>query len=272
MIIGIASRPDDAKSLEYAKELADFIENRGHKIILEESTAKELGVSGGKPIEEISADMVVVIGGDGTVLRTVRQMKTQLPILGVNRGHVGFLAEIEPEESKEIFEKIEKGNYTVEKRMRLALKVDGEYIGEALNEAVIVTSRPAKIIELTINIDHIPAERFRADGVLISTPTGSTGYAMSAGGPIVDPWIESFLIVPIAPYYLSSRPHIVSSRRRISVELDSTKPADLVIDGRYITELYNGNVLSVEMSKEPALFVNAGRNFFAKVDKKLKRL
>lgn len=272
MRIGIVSRPDDIKSLDYAGDLASFIEERGHEVITEESTASALGVPGGISLDEMEAEIVIVIGGDGTVLRTVRQMTKQLPILGVNRGHVGFLAEIEPEEAKEAFKKIEEGKYTIEKRMRLALKVDGDYVGEALNEAVIVTSRPAKIIELTINIDHIPAERFRADGVLISTPTGSTGYAMSAGGPIVDPWIESFLIVPIAAYYLSSRPHVVSSRRRISVELDSTKPADLVIDGKYITDLYNGNVLSVEMSKEPALFVNVGKNFFAKVDKKLKRL
>lgn len=272
MIIGIASRPDDERSLEYAEELSRFIKSRGHDIVFEEATAEKLGLAGGLPVEEISADMIFVIGGDGTVLRTVRHMKKQLPILGINRGHVGFLSEAEPEEAKEVFEKIERGSYTIEKRMRLSLKVDGDYIGDALNEAVIVTSRAAKIIELTVNIDYIPAESFRADGLLISTPTGSTGYAMSAGGPIVDPWIESFLIVPIAPYYLSSRPHMVSCRRRISVELDSTKPADLVIDGRYITDLYNGNVLSVEMSKEPALFVNTGLNFFAKVDKKLKRL
>lgn len=231
-----------------------------------------MGFGEGADIRELGGDVVVVIGGDGTVLHTIRQLNRQMPIIGINRGRVGFLTELEPEEAQEYLLKIEAGDYSIEKRMRLHIRVDGEFVGEALNEAVIVTSRPAKILQLTINIDHVPAERFRADGVLISTPTGSTGYAMSAGGPIVDPWIDGFLIVPLAPYYLSSRPHLISSRRRLRVELDSNKPADLVLDGQHIMELFNGNVVSIEKSPEPALFINAGKNFFAKVDSKLKNL
>ncbi|WFN37983.1 NAD(+)/NADH kinase [Methanomicrobium antiquum] len=268
----LVARPDDEKALSLADELSIFLEERGHSIICENKTSIALGNGDGIDISSLKGDAAVVIGGDGTVLHTVRQLENQIPIIGINRGRVGFLTDIEPEEAKEYLLKIEAGNYAIEKRMRLSLSVDGEYIGQALNEAVIVSSRPAKILQLTINIDHVPAERFRADGVIISTATGSTGYAMSAGGPIVDPWIDGFLIVPLAPYYLSSRPHLISSKRRLRVELDSTKPADLVVDGQHIMEVFNGNVLSIEKSQKPALFINAGKNFFAKVDSKLKTL
>lgn len=255
-----------------AKDISGFLKDNGQEIICENKTSLALNLGEGVDFKNLFGDIALVIGGDGTVLHTVRQLNKQIPIIGINRGRVGFLTDLEPEEAEEYLKKIIAGDYKIEKRMRLYLSVDGEYAGEALNEAVIVSSRPAKILQLTINIDHVPAERFRADGVIISTPTGSTGYAMSAGGPIVDPWTDGFLIVPLAPYYLSSRPHIVSSRRRLLIELDSTKPADLVIDGQHITELYNGNVLSIEKSSEPALFINAGKNFFAKVDRKLKNL
>jgi len=270
MRFGIVSRPDNEEVLKYAEEFGAFISGRGHEVIFEKKTADALSLDGGVLFSAIDTDIIVVIGGDGSVLRCVREISRQIPLLCINKGHVGFLSELEPDEAREQFEKIESGNYSLEERLRLSVKVDGYNVGEALNEAVIVTSRPAKILEFTINVDYVPAERFRADGVLISTPTGSTGYAMSAGGPIVDPFIECFLVVPLAPYHLSSRPHLISIERRVGVELDSPKPADLVIDGELIMELYNGNVVTVEKSDDPALFINLGKNFFAKVDSKLK--
>ncbi|WOF16196.1 NAD(+)/NADH kinase [Methanoplanus sp. FWC-SCC4] len=272
MKFAMVIRPDDPGALEIGKRISLFLKNRGHEIVYELETSKALNLKEGVSFSRLSGDVAVVIGGDGTVLHTIRQLEKQIPLIGINRGNVGFLTDLEPDEAEEYLLKIEKGKYNIENRMRLHLLVDDEYVGEALNEAVIVTSRPAKILQFTINIDYVPAERFRADGVLISTPTGSTAYAMSAGGPIVDPWIDGFLLVPLAPYYLSSRPHIISDKRKLRVELDSTKPADLVLDGQYIMELYNGNVVTIQKSREPALFINAGKNFFAKVDSKLKSL
>jgi NAD+ kinase len=118
----------------------------------------------------------------------------------------------------------------------------------------------------------VAAEQFRADGLLISTPTGSTAYAMSAGGPIVDPRIHGIVLVPLAPYMLSSRPHVISSDRHIEIKLESAKPADLVIDGQRTIELGTDNVLEVKESAQPALLIDAGQNFFAKVDGKLRHL
>lgn len=274
MKFAIVARPDNAEAISLAKSISEYLSGRGHETVMEKNTANAAGISKAaiSDISELSADIAVVIGGDGTVLHTVRQLRKQIPIVGINRGHVGFLTELDPDEAMDHIRKIEEGKYFIEERMRLHVLVDGEYAGDALNEAVIATSRPAKILHFIINIDGVPAERFRADGIIVSTPTGSTGYAMSAGGPIVDPWTDNFLIIPLAPYYLSSRPHVVSSRRSLIVEFDSPNPADLVLDGQHITELSNGSEISFENSPEPALFVNLGKNFFAKVDSKLKNL
>ncbi len=156
--------------------------------------------------------------------------------------------------------------------MRISLSNDSTFFGNALNEALIVTTRPAKMLMFSIIVDGVTTERFRADGLLISTPTGSTAYAMSAGGPIVDPRIQGFLLVPLAPYLLSSRPHVISSNRRLEIKLESSKPASLVIDGQATFELGTSMTITVKRSEQPALFVDVKRNFFEKVDKKLRKL
>ena len=145
-------------------------------------------------------------------------------------------------------------------------------MGDALNEAVIVTERPAKMLMFTVLVDGIAAETFRSDGIILATPTGSTAYAMSAGGPIVDPRIRGYLLVPLAPYMLSSRPHLISADRCLEIGFESDKPASLVLDGQPAGELENGAVVKVEESPEPAIFVNGGKSFFIKVDRKLRRL
>ena len=156
--------------------------------------------------------------------------------------------------------------------MRITLSNDSTCLGTALNEALIVTSRPAKMLKFSIIVDGVTTEQFRADGLLISTPTGSTAYAMSAGGPIVDPRIQGFLLVPLAPYLLSSRPHLISSDRNLEVKLESSKPANLVIDGQKTIDLGISMTIAVKRSEHPALFVDVKRNFFEKVDNKLRKL
>jgi NAD+ kinase len=128
------------------------------------------------------------------------------------------------------------------------------------------------MLMFSIIVDGVTTEQFRADGLLISTPTGSTAYAMSAGGPIVDPRIQGFLLVPLAPYLLSSRPHVISSNRRLEIKLESSKPASIVIDGQATFELGTSMTITVKRSEHPALFVDVKRNFFEKVDKKLRKL
>jgi len=266
----VVSRVDDDRAVGYARELAATLRGRGHEILFEEALARRLGVPG-TALGEAGADIAVVIGGDGSVLYTVQGLERQIPILGINWGEVGFLAELEPGEAPGFLEGLKEG-FRVEKRMRIGISLDGEGLGDALNEVVIVTSRPAKMLRFTVEVDGILAERFRADGMLVSTPTGSTAYAMSAGGPIVDPRVEGLLLVPLAPYMLSSRPMIIAGDRVLRITLESEKPARLVLDGQRTRELALGAVLTIRRSESPAVFVDVGKNFFDQVDRKLRRL
>jgi NAD+ kinase len=270
MRILLVSRIDNQDALAFTEKIRTVLEKEGSDVVYDRDTAKALGVTGCS-FTDANPEIVIAVGGDGTILRTIQQMPRPFPILGVNWGEVGFLADLEPSEALEFIQTLPWG-FSVEERMRIALSNNGTCLGNALNEALIVTSRPAKMLKFSIIVDGITAEQFRADGLLISTPTGSTAYAMSAGGPIVDPRIQGFLLVPLAPYMLSSRPHLISSDRHLQIKLDSAKPAHLVIDGQKAIGVGSSMTIEVRRSEHPALFVDVKRNFFEKVDKKLRKL
>ena len=269
MRILLVSRIDNRDALVFAEKLRTVLEKEGLEVAFDHDTARSLGIPGGS-CEYSHTDAVIIIGGDGTILRTIQQMDRPVPVLGINWGEVGFLADLEPAEALEFVHTLSSG-FSVEERMRITLSNDSTCLGTALNEALIVTSRPAKMLKFSIIVDGVTTEQFRADGLLISTPTGSTAYAMSAGGPIVDPRIQGFLLVPLAPYLLSSRPHLISSDRNLEVKLESSKPAHLVIDGQKTIDLGISMTIAVKRSEQPALFVDVKRNFFEKVDNKLRK-
>lgn len=266
----IVSRIDNESAIAFAGRVRDILKKAGWSVSFDTDTARLLGCTG-TGLAGARADIVLVIGGDGTILRTVQLMDEPAPVLGINWGEVGFLADLEQTDAPAFIGALAPG-FPVEERMRIALFRDSEPLGSALNEALIVTTRPAKMLRFSIIIDGVMAEQFRADGLLISTPTGSTAYAMSAGGPIIDPRIEGFLLVPLAPYMLRSRPHLISSNRNLEIRIESAKPADLVIDGQQTHELGTESTLRIARNSRPALFVDTGRNFFEKVDRKLRKL
>jgi NAD+ kinase len=151
MRILLVSRVDDEKAVSYAKGLGRALETGGHTVIFEKALAEHLDVPG-KSLGEADADLAVVVGGDGSVLYTVQGLKVQIPVLGINWGEVGFLAELEPGEALRFMEGLQEG-FRVEKRMRIEISLSGERLGEALNEVVIVTSRPAKMLRFTVEIE-----------------------------------------------------------------------------------------------------------------------
>jgi NAD+ kinase len=270
MKILLVSRIDLPDALVFTRQVKAALEKESFSVTLDADTAAAVGEYG-VPFREIDADVAVVIGGDGTILRTVQQMRHQIPLVGINWGEVGFLADLEPGEALEFIRHLPAG-FSTEERMRISLFCDGSHLGDALNEMLIVTARPAKMLRFSVIIDGVVAGQFRADGLLISTPTGSTAYAMSAGGPIVDPRVQGFLLVPLAPYMLSSRPHVINSNRSLKIRLESSKPANLVIDGQKTIDLGRSGTLEVRKAKKPALFIDVNRNFFEKVDNKLGKL
>ncbi|MDK2974366.1 MAG: kinase [Methanofollis sp.] len=266
----LISRIDSPDVLAYADEIRHLLLSLGYAVALEEGTANALGETG-ESLGETDADIVVAFGGDGTVLLAIQTMKRQIPVIGINRGHVGFLADLESSEVPEFFRNLGREIH-LDRRMRISLFHKGKLLGEALNEAVIVTARPAKMLRFTIIIDGVEVEDFRADGLIIATPTGSTAYAMSGGGPIIDPKFDGFLLVPLAPYMLSSRPRLIDSSRDLKIRLESTKLAQLVLDGRSGITLGSGAEISVRRAEVPAVFIDAGKNFFLKVREKLHNL
>lgn len=264
----------------YMKALATELQLCGHHVTLHENDTYDEGERStcdapSTPLftKQTAPDYVVVGGGDGTVLLTVNRMPIQVPLVGINFGEVGFLADLRPSTAPSFLNLfLEKKDPKINKRMRIRFDVNGTYVGTALNEAVIITDRPSKMLKIAVCIDGVRAEEFRADGLIVSTPTGSTAYAMSGGGPIVDPRLEAFIMVPMAPFILTNRPHLIQTGRNVNIILVEEKPARLVIDGQSTITLTQTCSITIEKSPEPALFIDAGENFFEKVTKKLRHL
>lgn len=269
MKICIVSKIDSKEPLELAQSLGWALSDNGYEVVYEESVAAELGYDG-VSLRNLDADMLLVLGGDGSVLRAVRMMNTQIPVLGINQGHVGFLTDLEKENIESDLKSILESP-KIESRMRLSIECNGRDCGSALNEAVIVTARPAKILDFTVSVNGKVIDSFHSDGLIISTPTGSTAYAMSAGGPIVDPALEAMLLVPMSPYMLSSRPYLLNSASEVTVTLSSDKTALLVLDGQDQYEIGKNAEIIIRKASEPAKFVDAGRTFFEKVEQKLRQ-
>lgn len=204
------------------------------------------------------AEMIIVIGGDGTILRAAELARgSGAPLLGVNLGHVGFLAESERADLDRTVDIVAERAYRVEERMAmdLAVTLDGRVLGTswALNEAAIEKAAPARMLEVALEVDGRPLSTFGADGVLLSTPTGSTAYAFSAGGPIVWPEVEALLLVPLAPHALFARPLVVSPHSVMAVELlpGMGVPGVLWCDGRRRIDLPIGARVEATRSTVP---------------------
>ncbi len=256
------------EAAEAAGKIIEALQNT-IEITLDPETASALGRKKGISISKMQVDLIVTVGGDGTILRTLQTLTRQIPIIGVNVGEVGFLADLHPKDAIPGIKALLRG-FEVEERARLSVSINEKPLPPAANEAVIVTARPAKISHFKILIDGQTLEEFRADGVVIATPTGSTAYAMSAGGPIIDPKVDAFIIVPLAPFKLSSRPWVVPARSEITVEiLVPDKESVVVIDGQFMQTVKMHDKIRFTKASQPALFVKTSKDFYSKVKDKL---
>ena len=225
-----------------------------------------------------SADLVICFGGDGTILHMAKvATRHRIPILGVNIGTMGFIAELESSELQELA-RLAIGDYTIDSRLMLdvIVKRDEEIIFHdiALNDAVITKGAVARIVHLNVHCDNMQAMEFGGDGIVISTPTGSTGYSLSAGGPIMEPDARSFLITPICAHDVVSRCMITSDKRTITVQLshNARRNAFLSVDGGRAFKLNMGDVVSVSCSRlETKLIRLKNSSFYDVVNHKFKR-
>lgn len=272
MHIGIVARLDIPKGVELAEEIIGFLIDKNIQVSLDSSLAekmpefRDLGVD----LSEMEVDIIIAIGGDGTILRTQSFVNgKKIPIFGINMGTVGFLTEIDPENAFNALEEVLAGKYFVEQRTQLRV-YHGRELPSALNEVVMMTRKPAKMLHIEISVDEEIVEELRADGLIIATPSGSTAYSMSAGGPIVDPQVEAFLIVPICPFKLGARAIVVSNKSEIKVKLlRKGKKAIAVIDGQFEEEINYLEELIFKKSETDAYFVRLTKDFYKKVREKL---
>jgi NAD+ kinase len=268
--IGFVSR-QEAESILLVKSLVDHFRSKA-ELYLETDLAKRLDMKG-TPVEKMKekkVDFIVSVGGDGTILRTIHKMEDPVPILGINLGTIGFLVDVEPTEATKTIEHLLNG-FEVDERSRLNVLLNEKNLPPATNEVVLITASPAKMIEFEIIVDGALMEDIRADGIIIATSTGSTAYSMSAGGPIVDPRVDAFVLVPMAPFKLSSRPWVIPGDTTIEVNMKiPEKDALVVIDGQNMATISFKDKVTISRARTPARFVKASRDgFYDKVKSKL---
>lgn len=279
MRIGIIGKTDKNEVFEITKELSDWLNERDIKVYVE----KELGTAIGHPNSVLRTelpelvDVVLVFGGDGTFLRVARLVcKYDIPILGVNLGGLGFLTEIRISELYPMIERIISGEYSVEKREMLYATIhrgSTDQIGNfiVLNDVVINKGAVARIIDLALYINGSHVTNFRADGIILSTPTGSTAYSLSAGGPIVYPTLPLTIITPICSHTLTNRPLVVSSETTIRViVLSDTPDTYLTLDGQVGVTLKVGDVIEIMKSDRSVKLIKSPfRDYFTILKTKL---
>jgi NAD+ kinase len=266
MKVGVVANPDLPKSAALVKRVMKFFAERKIELEIDEAIANKMGRRG-VPIEEMESAVLVTVGGDGTVLRAIQQ--TNARVLSVNAGEVGFLTEISPSEIEDKLAQFVAGKYQIDKRIRIKTLLGRRRLPDSLNEAVVHTSQISKMRRFKVCVDGKPSLDVRADGVVIASPTGSTCYAMSAGGPIVDPDVDAFVIAPLAPFKPSIRPLVVPASSTITVETGHRKDCLLVLDGQRYEEIGAGSVLTFGRSEKDAELIRFGDDFYKRIHEKL---
>lgn len=263
---------DDTRSAELAQSAAKFLREAGREIWVESSCVE----SRPKPPADFSPDLVISLGGDGTLLYAARAWGlTGIPLFGVNLGHLGFLAETEPDQFLGMLKSILADDYHFEKRMALEVAVErqGSIVAStlALNEIVINKGALSRIITLNIAVKNFGQWSFRADGVIVATPTGSTAYNLSAGGPVVYPTLPAVIVTPICPFALTSRPIILPTEFPVEISIDShDQDIHLTADGQISIPLIPGDRIIAQSHKAGIrLIVNPRRNFIDVLHQKL---
>jgi NAD+ kinase len=259
-----------------AREAATWLTSRGHEVRLPDVDADVAGLSEfACPIETLTKnlDLAVSLGGDGTMLRTVDLVADDgVPVLGVNLGHLGYLSEVEPSHLEDALERFFDGRHTLERRMRLAVDVETATPGgvatgvrSALNEAVLGKTPTGQIASLLVTIDGERFTTYAADGVIVATPTGSTAYAWSAGGPLVAPSHEALLLTPVAAHMLFDRSLVLPPTTSIRLEVVDERPADLSVDGRSLGTLGHGDAIVCTAAPAAARLVTFGQRSFLEI-------
>ena len=277
--IGILTKPQSENIKPVLTKIVEWLTTQDKKVILDTPTKEELRTNtknSQRTRIALQADLLLVLGGDGTMLHAARLVeKRSVPILGVNIGGLGFLTETTVERIYDSLNQILAGDYILEKRLMLRARIQRgqEIIGEcpALNDVVVNKGHLARMIATKVSINGSFMTNLRGDGLIISTPTGSTGYSLSANGPILDPSLEVFTLNPICPHTLSHRPFIVPSHASITVTLTSQEKAMATLDGQVGFDMQTNDTVHIWASDHQAHLIRfPGRSYYDVLRNKLK--
>lgn len=224
----------------------------------------EIGDAGGSVVGELGddPDMVLAVGGDGTMLAAVQSaVAWDVPVLGFNLGTLGFLTEAEPDDLGKVIKRLFSGDYEVEDRLTVAASIGGvRAVG--VNDVVVEKIDSTRLVSLSVVIDGTEFATYRADGLIIATPTGSTAYSFSAGGPVVDPHVEALVLTPVASHSLFDRPLVIPSRSQIDVTVRRDRLVRVNVDKTDLGQIGEGQTVTVVAGERPARFVTFGSNTF----------
>ena len=268
-----------ASSRKSLDEIAHYLMDQGCEVVIEADTAANTGLSNYTTLDVdgigTHCDLALVVGGDGTMLGIARELaRHNLPLVGINQGRLGFITDIPFDSYREKLRPMLRGEFEEDSRALMAATVwrDGRCVFEAtaLNDVVVNRGGVASMIELRVEVDgHFVANQ-RADGLIIASPTGSTAYALSAGGPLLHPGIGGWVMVPIAPHTLSNRPVVIPSHSEIAVEIVSGRDASANFDMQSLTSLLHGDRIVVRRSEHSLRLLHpAGWTYFDTLRKKL---
>jgi len=266
--------PEISQSL---RDLRELLRARGCEVMVERETAASVGDGGGLSYDELGAkaDLAIVVGGDGTMLAAARNLAhRKVPLAGVNQGRLGFMTDIALSEMAASVGAILEGRHTIEERALIDAQIlrgrKSVLRTVALNEAVVTKGSQARLIEFKLAINGEYVYRLRADGVIVATPTGSTAYALSAQGPILQPGVDALALVPLNPHVLSARPVSVSDRSVIEIALLRAVDARAHFDGFALADMAQGDRLVLKRSPDSIRFVHPpGYSYFAMLREKL---
>jgi NAD+ kinase len=268
---GLVARFDKRTAIKLAEDLARLLEEKRIKVYVEDTLAEKMDAKERiTPLEKMKTDFIITIGGDGTILRTcVAIPKPEPPILAINMGIRGFLTEVEPKQAIEAVEKCLEGRFKIEKCMKLAVTADGTKFPEALNEVLISTDEPAKLLYARILKDDEPILDCQADGLMIATQTGTTGYSLSAGGPVLDPSVNAFVLTSICALSIF-RSIVFPANSSLTIEVIRPKKILVVIDGAY-RQIISSKLpsLTVTRSKYETSFIRFRENFYHRLKSRL---
>ena len=277
--VGLFVKWHQQDAVRLAGEVAAWLAARGIEVLVDETLAAELPAARSCPAAAIAAevDLFIVLGGDGTLLSVSRLIEARrTPILGINLGSLGFLTEVTRAETIPVLEQLLAGNLEVSERLRLDVTIrrGGMEVARyrVLNDLVINKGALARIIDMEAWVDDAYLTTFKADGLIVATPTGSTAYNLSAGGPIISPTLHCLVISPICPHMLTNRPIIVSDEALIRIEVKfQDEEVALTADGQVGMPLHGGDVVEIRRSPHPTMLViSPTKDYFQILRTKLK--